>query len=199
MTARKLHEEMSSIGVIFSYLSRALDGTLKGTLSEQERREIQTEVRRLAGIGSGHAAEKSPLIPFVESVLETIQDPRTEVDRVKLFHLAHVLNGDEAETYELCYEPLQFAGEASPNWLARVLDAFQSDFNADQLGALFRNIPGDTTFGILSYEFLSELLKKPPDLEAARLLWLGLSGQAPLVCTVQVQGMTCSLQTKNSR
>lgn len=204
MTKEKLiFEDMTTVGTLLFYLGQIGNGVLHRQLPEIDFLRYELEVKRVAGFQAAHPAYKSPLIPFVERfLLEANRVLNGEKNETPLVALAKVVNGMEASTYELHYDASEVADlKNAPMWLKQVLEVggkLQKGINDDstspeKLGGLWRNIPGDTTLGILALQFLDSLVVNPKNLETASRYADMLKGEMPLDCTVKVQGLYTEL------
>lgn len=194
---------MTGFGLIFFHLAQAAKAAVQKTLTWKDLLWYEAETRSIAGVASPHPSHKSPLIPFLEMFFSDFKAWLSEKNLTsQISHLTSVLNGVESETFEIRYDAKDVANmKTVPLWYKQTLEAADRLIadpkdplcSGEKAAALIRNIPEDTTLGMLSHDLIRILVGKSPNLEKARSILSYLKGEKPFHCKVTIRGLFVTL------
>lgn len=207
-TKKRLFDDMTNLGLVAFQLAQQIDALFRAELSVTEFAESCNEIRALAGVNLPHPSQKSPLIPFMEKCFAEVNACLTQKKGFEvLVHFAKVLNGEVSEEYEILYPAIEVANlNTAPTWLIQALEVIEklllgtvdASLTGEKIAALIRNIPGDTTIGILTHACLRDL-QHPNGHRQQIKDWLSLlKGEVPFHCEVKIQGLYSFFDWGNS-
>lgn len=195
----RLFDDTSTLGIILHHLGELTTLANHSDLSMEEVLGYEDQCGRLAGNHLQHPATRSPLVPFLKNYFAELKawlpDKRSEAPFLRL---CSVVRGEKADQYRAEYEAGKGANPApAPAWYSRLVELLDlllrkpddAAVSREKLGVLLRNIPGDTTFGLLGQACLREYFSAPDHLDQVHEWWLCLKGDKAFGCEVKVQGL----------
>ncbi len=198
MTKRRLFDDMSAVSWTFVSLTQLMEGLLQKRVSLADLNEQENEASLISGLDAPHPASKMILLPFTLMFFKEVREWISRQNNGNtLVHLVKVLQGEELYAAEAEYTSNEIANlKKAPTWYTEVVrlghelvEGKNEVALGEKVGSLLRDIPMDTTLGMLSHLFLKECVNESGDSSKISTWWAYLKGEKGLRYKVSVKGL----------